>query len=266
MGQYDGGFGYHTVDGPSNGNIQQGWFFWPNMQNAGQADFWKTSVMGGETRPELQKIIFTDDYPAGTENHQDFMLCVETTHASYVLHHDAFINGGYAGSVLQNALYAHDRLGYSYFVSQVGIESIGLDQVDVHVTVTQAGVAPFYYDLDLQLYCPGLNRPRRLGGVNFILGQGDSRTFSFPGVPATSLCLSDISLSLESTHTFPGRPIKFAQGDGTVTLNVPQPNGESTSGGAKPRSTLLDFLARVGNVLLNWFQERNRFRTVDKKV
>jgi hypothetical protein len=39
--------------------------------------------MGGETRPEIQEIVFTPGYQVGYER-QSFMLCVETTHTTYM--------------------------------------------------------------------------------------------------------------------------------------------------------------------------------------
>jgi hypothetical protein len=267
MGLYDGSFGYNTIDGPANGGKEVSWYFWPQLKSKDQTDFWKTSVMGGETRPELQEIIFRDDYPAGTENHQDFMLCVETTHASYILHHGAFQNGGFAGKTLRNTLHAHNRLGYNYHVSHVGVSDLGSDKVDIDVTVEQGGVAPFYYELDLQLKCPGMT-PMRRPGVNSILDRGDSKVFSFENVPARAECLNDLSLTLESPMAFEGRPVKFAQGDGTVSLYVPKPSG-STPGGSTPDSppsnppddadegdsgSACRFLCRVlGNLFPNFF-------------
>jgi len=51
LGFNDGSFGMNTLDGVYNGGHEVGWYFWPKIVSAGQTDFWKTSPMGGETRP-----------------------------------------------------------------------------------------------------------------------------------------------------------------------------------------------------------------------
>jgi hypothetical protein len=80
--------------------------------------------------------------------------------------------------------------------------------------------------LSLRLKCIGVSLKQ--SGVEKIINQGDVKTFEFKNIPATSDCLSGVSLSLESSYAYPDRPIKFAQGsDGTVKLNLPLP-GQST--------------------------------------
>jgi len=188
-----------------------------------------------QTRPELQNIIFKEGYPAGTENHQDFKLCVDMTHVTYVLHHDAFINGGYTGSELENALDMHAYMGYNFYVSEVAaFESVMTREVDIAVTVTQSGVAPFYYDLGLALECADLSVPLKLPGVEAIIERGESRTFRFTGIPNTKSCLSAVSLKLDSSMAYPDRPVRFAQGsDGTVELEIPFPQPSAENGAAE---------------------------------
>ena len=63
-----------------------------------------------------------------------------------------------------------------------------------------------------------------LPGVNEIIQKGDFRTFTFTGVPATSVCLGNVTLSLDSSYAYSGRPILLAQGsDGKVEVNIPVP-------------------------------------------
>jgi len=60
MGFNDGSFGMNTLDGVYNGGQEVGWYFWPKVVSAGQTDFWRTSAMGGETRPvryQMQMIV-----------------------------------------------------------------------------------------------------------------------------------------------------------------------------------------------------------------
>lgn len=99
--------------------------------------------MGGETRPEIQSIIFEPDYPAGDYERQDFNVCTEVTHATYMLHMNAF-SDPMSEDELANARHAHARMGYNFQVTQVAVaESSDAGLVDVYVTVAQTGVAPF---------------------------------------------------------------------------------------------------------------------------
>lgn len=223
FGLYDGSLAYQSLDGPDNGNVEREWFMWPRIQEAGQQDVWKQSIIGGETRPELQEIIFTNSYPAGDEWHQSFKKCVNTMHVSYVLHHDAFQNDGYQGEVLKNARAAHAYMGYSFYVSEIyAVVSSTVGKVDVGVAIVQSGVAPFYYDLNVALECNGATRVRV--GVNDIVEKGQSKLFLFKNLPASDGCLKKLSVKLQSSYAYNGRPILFAQGsNGTVSFSLPLP-------------------------------------------
>jgi len=178
--------------------------------------------MGGETRPEIQGEIFQPGYAAGTEYKQDFMQCVDVTHATYMFHHNAFVNGQpYTGSKLDKALDAHVGMGYNYEVKKVAAKNTGNGKVTIDVTVEQTGVAPFYYDLDLVLSCDGTTEA--VGGVEGLIATGDSKVFSFSTLPADSQCLDNIEILLRSDRVYETRPVRFAQGNGRVTLSVPVP-------------------------------------------
>jgi hypothetical protein len=71
FGLYDGSLAYTTLDGEANEGETVSWYMYPQMLQANQQDTWRQHIMGGETRPELQKIIFSDTYPVRTVNHQD---------------------------------------------------------------------------------------------------------------------------------------------------------------------------------------------------
>jgi hypothetical protein len=117
-------------------------------------------------------------------------------------------------------------MGYNFHVSQVAVaESATGGQVDVAVTITQVGVAPFYFPLALELDCPGLASGKSLDGVEALIDEGDASVFQFTGIPATAQCLEAVSLSLASPNLYAERPVKFAQGDGSVTLTLPLSDG-----------------------------------------
>ena len=227
FGLYDGSLAYSTLDGAANGGKNVIWFTYRQMLGAKQTDIWKSNIMGGETRPELQKNIFTDTYPARSEYHQDYKECIDALHISYALHHDAFQNGGYTGSMLQNAKKIHAYMGYAFYVSEVAAYPSNIStthSVDVSVDITQLGVAPFYYDLSIVLECGnGVVKVKR-PDVNAITEKGEYKTFSFQNIPATKECLERVTLYLESSYAYMGRPILFAQGiDGKISLSLPLP-------------------------------------------
>ncbi len=227
VGYHDDSFGFSTLDGASNGGEVVNWFFWPRVKNAGQTDFWKTGVMGGETRPELQETIFESGYRAGTPNKQDFFTCVDVTHATYMLHHDAFKGNGYTGTELANARKAHVRMGYNFRVAKVSATKSSSSSVSVSVTVKQIGVAPFYYPLHLGLSCAGMDL-KKVGGVETLLPNAE-KAFIFTGVSSSSACLASVNITLETEYAYAGKPIKFAQGsNGIVQLSIPQPPPPNT--------------------------------------
>lgn len=107
--------------------------------------------------------------------------------------------------------------------------------LEVAVTVEQIGIAPFYYELGMEMRCgswagfqPGIER---------LINNGDSMELVFQGIPMSANCLNNISLHLVSPFvTYEVVPIKFAQGDGTVRFQLPLPNGETFSPSRAPSS------------------------------
>jgi hypothetical protein len=142
-----------------------------------------------------------------------------------MLHHNAFSGGGYSGAELSKFLSVQARMGYSFYVPQVAASLTAIStQVDIAVTVTQIGVAPYYYPLSLGLSCNGMSN-KKVAGVESLIDQGSSGIFAFTGVPATSSCLGSISVTLESDFLYPERPMKFAQQNGMLVFSLPLPNG-----------------------------------------
>jgi hypothetical protein len=180
---------------------------------------------------EIQSIIFEESYPRRTYKHQDFAESVRVTHASYMLHADAFIEGGYDGIEYDNALHGHTLLGYNFIVTKVaayvGADTATSGLINVDVTIEQIGVAPFYYPLFLGFGCPDLERNRRVGGKleEQLVDYGASTIVTVRDVPATNRCLDSISLSLHSPMLMQGRKLKFAQGNGTINVSLPGPTG-----------------------------------------
>ena len=226
FGLHDDSFAHSTIDEGIYGEPMS-WFFWSQVQAKAATDFWMSGAMGGEVRPELQATIFDDNYAAGTQYKQDFGMCAETTHATYMLNYYAF-GASYTGNTLASARAASDQMGYAFRLAEVSVAegSVG-STVDITATVSQNGIAPFYYDLSIALSCPD-GFSGTLGGVNNIASAGSTASFTFATVPATSTCLSSLVFSLESPYALAGAPVKFAQGvsDGTVVeVFLPLPPG-----------------------------------------
>jgi hypothetical protein len=217
IGRHDDSFGKTTMNGPE-------YYFWPQTVNAHQDDFWMWGMMGGETRPELQSSIFENWFQPNGEHQQDFMACVETTHATYMFHHNAFIDGGYQGDELENALYAHARMGYRFRIVKVAAAAYNdrSDTIRIDVDVAQKGVAPFYYPLSLTIECPTLSEVRSVSGVENLIHDGQEAMFSFDNIPNDPTCLSNIKFGLSSPNLYNERPIKFSQGNtGIVSVSIP---------------------------------------------
>eukprot|EP00573_Skeletonema_grethae_P001912 CAMPEP_0201687636 /NCGR_PEP_ID=MMETSP0578-20130828/1607_1 /ASSEMBLY_ACC=CAM_ASM_000663 /TAXON_ID=267565 /ORGANISM="Skeletonema grethea, Strain CCMP 1804" /LENGTH=698 /DNA_ID=CAMNT_0048171805 /DNA_START=59 /DNA_END=2152 /DNA_ORIENTATION=- len=224
LGLHDDSFAHSTIDEGVYG-APMSWFFWSQVQASAATDFWMSGAMGGEVRPELQATIFDDNYAAGTQYKQDFGLCAETTHATYMLDYYAFATS-YSGNALASARAASDQMGYAFRLAEVSVaEGSDGGTVDITASVIQDGIAPFYYDLSLELSCPD-GYSGTVGGVDDIVSEGSTASFTFTAVPATSTCLSSLGFSLSSSYALAGASVKFAQGvsDGEVVeVSLPLP-------------------------------------------
>jgi len=220
FGLHDDSFAYSTLDGAANGGVVVSWFFWPTVKSASYTNFWKTAAMGGEIYPDLQSTIFNSNYPAGTSYHQDFILCANTTHATYMLNAYAFATG-YTGDALTKAKAASNSMGYCFRVTKVvGIVGSG-PTAELTVEVAQCGIAPFYYPLSLIVSCNnGSYQYNRTGVEKLLVQAGDAANFTV-SVANNNSCLNQLSISLSSTRILPNQSIKFAQGNnGIVVVSI----------------------------------------------
>lgn len=187
---------------------------------------------------------------APSANKQDFNLCAEQTHVSWMLNHYAF-GAGYAGTDLVAATDAAYGMGYQFTIAGVSASTPSAASsapgcgstepcADVTVTIAAAGVAPFYYDLTPTLSVSGSGcttaAVSAAGGFTLrLLQPGSSRAFAF-SVSGSDLeaCLGSLSLHLDSNATFADKPVKLAHrytGSG-VPLTVP--NAPTSSPVASP--------------------------------
>jgi hypothetical protein len=201
LGYHDDSFAFSTL-GP------EAWHFWPVVKSYGLANIWRTQPIGGEIRPELWDCLWSEPScaPAG----QEFLRCVETTHASWLLDSGTF--KGIAGANRERALAGARRLGYELFVSSVEFAAEGGGKLHVSVAITNTGVAPFYYRWPIRLAVLDAG-----GGLRQFTNDWDLTAVQ-PGAAATRFAadLIDIpsgrlAVLMAALNPLPnGHPIRFA--------------------------------------------------------
>ncbi|MFK7786364.1 MAG: DUF4832 domain-containing protein [Crocinitomicaceae bacterium] len=139
VGYHDDSFMQSTI-GPEL------WHFWPRIIDHGVEEVWKNNPIGGEIYPGLQSTVWdVIPNPSG----QDFQVCVDSTHATYMLNHGIFDDA--VGSTTHlNALEQNKKFGYQFYVSAVKLNSFVNGNIDLDVRIENNGVAPFYYNWDVE--------------------------------------------------------------------------------------------------------------------
>jgi hypothetical protein len=141
IGYHDDSFAWATVH---TGRKNDGWFFETRLRGAGALEKWRSQPIGGEVRPEVWDCLFDD--PSCAPPGQEFGLCVAVTHASWLCNEGVF-RPKLQGAARERALEAARRLGYELHVARVDLlAKAANDRLFVRLTVTNRGVAPFYYD------------------------------------------------------------------------------------------------------------------------
>jgi uncharacterized protein DUF4832 len=193
-----------------------GWHFMDNMAAAGATDKWKSYPVGGELRPELQPCIFSSAgcpvLEDGGDN--DFAGSVSQTHASWLINHYAF-ETGYSAADKPAALAAAESLGYSFRATEALVPaSTSAAKASVGITISNIGVAPFYYDWPITLaYVSGAGKVVKSIATGWHvsdIASGSSKRFTgtldLGGVPAGRYKLvAQVTNPLSN-----GIPIRFA--------------------------------------------------------
>lgn len=208
LGYHDDSFAWATVH---TGRPGDAWFFETRLRTAGAIDKWRTQPVGGEVRPEVWKCLF--DEPTCAPAGQDFDRCLAVTHASWLSNEGVF-RGRIQGAARERALEAARRLGYELHVSGASLR-LEAGRLAVELTVTNTGVAPFYYDWPVEL---GLSDPSgrlvaswptpwRLSGIV----PGEPATPWRFETPVTSLPAGTSQVVLRVPNPLPaGPPLRFA--------------------------------------------------------
>ncbi len=144
LGYHDDSFAWATAETGKRGDW---WFFMTRMRVADALDKWRTQPIGGEVRPELWKCLF--DEPSCAPAGQEFDACVAVTHVSWLANEGAF-RPTLTGAPRERANRAVQRMGYELQVTAADLAVLDA-QLEVTLSVTNHGVAPFYYDWPVAL-------------------------------------------------------------------------------------------------------------------
>ncbi len=148
FGYHDDSFAWATLE---TGRRDDNWFYMAKLREAGRSalDRWKTHPIGGEIRPELWGVIFDKD--PGVPQAQDFLECVETTHATWLMDTGMFREEP-SETRYQRAVAMVRRLGYDFHVPSLTyeIEDSEDGAIRLDVNVENRGIAPFYYDWSIE--------------------------------------------------------------------------------------------------------------------
>jgi hypothetical protein len=144
LGYHDDSFAYETIPPP-------GYNFLGLLAAAGETNKWFTQPIGGEVRPEVQPCMWdlsqTNCVPAG----QGYSNCVALAHASWMLNQGVF-EPGFTGAQQNLAMAGARQLGYELYASNATIvDAFASGPLRINVTISNSGVAPFYYDWPVQL-------------------------------------------------------------------------------------------------------------------
>jgi hypothetical protein len=147
FGYHDDSFAWATLP---TGRKGDSWYFLTRVQGAGTEamDKWRMRPIGGEVRPEVWRGLW--DEPSSTPKGQEFLRCVEATHATWLM--DSSISRKLAVAQRNRAIAGARRLGYEFHISTATLEvNAAKRQLLISVTLRNLGVAPFYADWPAEL-------------------------------------------------------------------------------------------------------------------
>ncbi len=226
FGYHDDSFAWATLE---TGRRQDDWFYLATLRRAGAGAMnrWRTAPIGGEIRPELWPCLWKE---AGCAKGQDFARSVRETHATWLM--DTSTSASLAPEERERALSAAGSLGYELQVVQSTAALTGR-ALEVSVTLTNRGVAPFYADWPVQVVGVGSDGNEKSATLPLALKTllpGNTRTASVT-LDLAMFPSGDIRLLLGVPNPLKGgRPLRFANLDaqplrpGWLTLGgVPLP-------------------------------------------
>lgn len=209
LGYHDDSFAWATLD---TGRKEETWFYLAALRIAGPAamDRWQTAPIGGEIRPELWPCLWKAQ---GCKEGQDFARCVRETHATWLM--DSSTSRTLAPDERERALAAARSLGYELQVVQATASLVGR-RLEVSVTITNRGIAPFYADWPVRLKAVGSGGSELVAELPFVLktllpAASDSRSAA---LDLNKFSSGDVTLLLGVPNPLKGgRPLRFANAE-----------------------------------------------------
>jgi len=149
FGYHDDSFAWATLH---TGKEDEEWFFMTLLQAAGPEAMtkWKSAPIGGEIRPEAWGKVF--DAKPRSAKIQNFIECVEATHASWLMDSGMFEKKQKPDRI-ERAIQQVRRLGYEFHCPGVTLLEEKPGQLAIDLEVENRGVAPFYYDWPVEFGC-----------------------------------------------------------------------------------------------------------------
>ena len=196
FGYHDDSFAWATLE---SGRKNEDWFYLAALRKAGTAamERWRTAPIGGEIRPELWPCLWKTK---GCIKGQDFAQCVRETHASWLM--ESSTSSSLTPDERERALAAARSLGYELQVVQATAALTGR-RLEVSVTVTNRGVAPFYVGWPVRLMAVGSAGGESVAELPFALNT------LLPADTDTQSATLDLA--------------KFSSGEITLLLGIPNP-------------------------------------------
>ncbi|WP_433221014.1 fibronectin type III domain-containing protein [Dactylosporangium sp. CS-047395] len=114
--------------------------------NMGVENKWVTDSMGGEVRPEIQSSAFTS-WPGGSGQVDNMKACIELEHTTWKINQTS---QSYASDD-PNVAAAVRLMGYDLSATHAYYSNSVTGSANIGVSLTNNGVAPFYYPWTVQL-------------------------------------------------------------------------------------------------------------------
>ena len=194
LGYHDDSFAWSTLE---TGGRDDAWIFLTAMRKAGPTAMgrWRTAPIGGEIRPELWPCLWKKE---GCKEGQDFARCVRETHATWLM--ESSTSNPLAPDERERALAAAQSLGYELQVVKATAALKGR-ALEVSVTLTNRGVAPFYADWPVRFVA---------------VGSGGTES-----VAALPFALKTLLPAATDTQSVTLDPARFASGEVKLLLGIP---------------------------------------------
>jgi hypothetical protein len=209
FGYHDDSFAWATLH---TGKEDEDWFFMTLLQTAGPEALskWQSAPIGGEIRPEAWVKVF--DANPRSKSIQNFIECVEATHASWLMDSGMFEKKQKPDRV-ERAIQNVRRLGYEFHCPAVVLDE-NRGGIDIDLELENRGVAPFYYDWPAEFGClkdGKANATATVDGKLYGLLPGDAARHLRGRLDTKGLSAGRYAIGVRVANALAnGKPIRFA--------------------------------------------------------